>query len=132
MLENIEFRYDDIITGNSLIIHKSEDTYSISIIKSKYIHKKKAQAYEHIIFDKNTFIKFLLKIKSQTVDSFFSCQCFSEVLRLMYDEDLRRFYILIYDNYYLERPKFLAQEVYIEDIEILDKFGKMVSLYQDC
>lgn len=132
MLENIEFRYDDIITGNSLIIHKSEDTYSISLIKGKYILNKKAQAYEHIFFDKDTFIKFLLKIKNQTVDSFFSCQCFSEILRLMYDEDLRRFYITIYDNYYLEKPKFLAQEIYIEDIEILDKFDKMVSLYQAC
>ena len=119
MLNIIEYSYSDELTANTLIIHKLEKEYGISLIKNKYIHRKKARDYIHLFFTDEVFKSFLMAVKNKESDVYFSCRCYSEVLRIMYDEELDKSYILIYDNYYLKCPKFVAQEIYLSCNELM-------------
>lgn len=119
MLDIIEYSYSDELTANTLIVHKLEKEYGISLIKNKYVHRKKARDYIHLFFTDEVFNSFLMAVKNKESDIYFSCRCYSEVLRLMYDEELDKSYILIYDNYYLKCPKFVAQEIYLPGDEFL-------------
>ena len=130
MLDTIEYNYSDELTANTLIVHKLEKEYGIALIKNKYIHRKKAKDYIHLFFTDKIFKLFLTAVKNKASDVYFSCKCYSEVLRLMYDEELDKFYILIYDNYYLKCPKFVAQEIYFNGDELLSEFNGV--LYQAC
>lgn len=129
---SLEYIYSDINTLNSLMIHKSEDFFSITLIKDKYLSKRKALMYEHVLLTEEVFKKFLLAVESKSSDAYFSCCCNSEVLRLMYDEELDLFYIALYDNYYLKLPKFVAQEVYFDGADLLHNFENMASLCPVC
>lgn len=129
---SIEYTYSDINTLNSLMIHKSEDFFSITLIKNKHLSKRKALMYEHVLLTEEVFKKFLLAVESKSSNVYFSCCCYSEVLRLMYDEELDLFYIAVYDNYYLKLPKFVAQEVYFDGADLLHNFENMVSLCPVC
>lgn len=130
MLDIIEYNYSDEMTANTLVVHKLEKEYGISLIKNKYIYKRKARDYIHLFFTDEVFKSFLMAVKNKESDVYFSCRCYTEVLRLMYDEELDKFYVLIYDNYYLKCPKFVAQEIYFSGDELLSKFNGI--LYQVC
>lgn len=129
---SLEYIYSDTNTSNSLMIHKSEDFFSITLIKNKYLSKRKALMYKHVLLTEEVFKKFLIAVKSKSSDVYFSCYCCSEVLRLMYDEDLKLFYIAVYDNFYLKLPKFVAQEVYFDGHDLLHNFEDMASLCPVC
>lgn len=117
-MNSIIYASNDDITKNSLYIYYSDETFGVSIIETKYTKRKKYLGWEHILLKKNTFKHFLIALDYKEEDSFFSCSCGSEILRLMYDKDDNMFYIMIYDNYFLKCPKQIRQDIYISPQEV--------------
>ena len=115
MTDNIIYKYNDLWTDNTLIIHYSDSFYGLAIIDSKKVNRKKAREWEHILLKQEEFDKFLNALSNNKRKTYIECTCGLEALSITYKGDENLFYLMLFDNYFSECPKFVKDEICITE-----------------
>lgn len=114
---------------NSIVItFDGSDLIGFSIIKNKYLKNKKIINFEHVLLRKSDILRMKELLNKKAFCEYFSCNCFSEIIRVAKFEDETSIYFDVFDNYALKLKKGIdtSAELPLEKVEefasVLDNF----------
>ena len=114
---------------NSIVItFDGSDLIGFSIIKNKYLKKKKIINFEHVLLRKSDILRMKELVTKKSFCEYFSCNCFSEIIRVAKFDDEKAVYFDVFDNYALKLKKGidtsaeLPEEKVEEFVSVLDNF----------
>lgn len=86
--------------------NSTPDLIGFSIIRNKFL-KKKVANFEHVLLDKSTAtqLRACLESSEESFTKYFSCSCYSEIIRVIKFKNEPNIFIDIFDNYTLKLKK---------------------------
>lgn len=119
------------LKDNSIILTFDNEFkwFGFTILKNKYLKKKKLLNFEHVLISKDDLkkLKDFINIPDRESSLYIECQCHSEILRVGYDDNYKEFYFDIFDNYALKLKRgidtftSIPEEQAREFVKLLDK-----------